>query len=74
VFEQRAAASASIAQVHKAKLWGKDEWAAVKIQKPDVGIQMEWDLGIFWFVMWMFEREFGLPVCFAVGEFVSDRR
>jgi len=72
VFEQRAAASASIAQVHKAKLWGQDEWVAVKIQKPDVGIQMKLDLSIFWAVMWMFEREFELPVCFAVGELGSD--
>ncbi|KAF5350128.1 hypothetical protein D9756_009121 [Leucocoprinus leucothites] len=71
IFEKEAVASASIAQVHKAKLWGKDEWVAVKVQKPDVSIQMEWDLTIYGGVMWMFEREFELPVYFAV-DFVSD--
>lgn len=70
VFEKEAMASASIAQVHKAKLrGGKDEWVAVKVQKPDVGKQMEWDLGAYRAVMWMFENwAFDLPVYFAVGE------
>ncbi|KZP19138.1 hypothetical protein FIBSPDRAFT_892939 [Athelia psychrophila] len=42
IFEEEAVASASIAQVHKAKGGG---WVAVKVQKPDVGKQVEWDLG-----------------------------
>ncbi|PPQ72125.1 hypothetical protein CVT26_006865 [Gymnopilus dilepis] len=81
VFEEKAVASASIAQVHKAKLWprigqdGKEvegEWVAVKIQKPDVSRQMEWDLAAYRLVMWMFEHwAFDLPVYFVV-DFISD--
>ncbi|THV07102.1 ABC1-domain-containing protein [Dendrothele bispora CBS 962.96] len=77
VFEEEAVASASIAQVHRAKLWpqpGEKEgkWVAVKIQKPDVAKQMEWDLGAYRMVMWMFEHwAFDLPVYFVV-DFVSD--
>jgi aarF domain-containing kinase len=78
VFEENAVASASIAQVHKAKLWpqigpdGKPEkeekWVAVKVQKPDVSTQMNWDLGAYRLVMWMFENwAFDLPVYFVVG-------
>jgi aarF domain-containing kinase len=77
VFEEEAVASASIAQVHRAKLWTKDaemgakeeeRWVAVKIQKPDVGRQVEWDLGAFRIVMWMFEHwVFDLPTYFVVG-------
>lgn len=72
VFEQKAAASASIAQVHRAKLKksdGSDEWVAVKIQKPDVNKQVEWDLGAFRIVMWIYEKYiFDMPVYFVVGE------
>lgn len=73
VFEEKAVASASIAQVHKAKMWpvqGEKEgrWVAVKIQKPDVAKQTYWDLKTYAFVMWMFERyAFDLPVYFVVG-------
>jgi aarF domain-containing kinase len=78
IFEETAVASASIAQVHKAKLRGSDEWVAVKVQKPDVGTQMEWDLGAYRAVMWMFEHwAFDLPVYFVVGECLitySDER
>ena len=74
VFNQEATASASIAQVHKAKLWPRpgdteEKWVAVKIQKPDVAKQMEWDLAAYRAVMWMFENwAFDLPVYFVVGE------
>lgn len=82
VFEEKAVASASIAQVHKAKLWPrigpdgqpekKERWVAVKVQKPDVSTQMEWDLGAYRAVMWMFENwAFDLPVYFVV-DFISD--
>lgn len=78
LFEETAVASASIAQVHKAKLRPtRDEsgrvvdegkWVAVKVQKPDVATQMEWDLAAFRAVMWMFENwAFDLPVYFVVG-------
>ncbi|EIW54588.1 atypical/ABC1/ABC1-B protein kinase [Trametes versicolor FP-101664 SS1] len=75
VFEEQAAASASIAQVHRAKLKttdGSEQWVAVKIQKPDVGKQVEWDLGAFRAVMWVYENYlFDLPVYFAV-DFITD--
>ncbi|TFK35821.1 ABC1 family-domain-containing protein [Crucibulum laeve] len=82
IFEEKAVASASIAQVHKAKLWPKigpdgqpekeEHWVAVKVQKPAVGKQMEWDLAAYRAVMWMFENwAFDLPVYFAV-DFISD--
>ncbi|EFI26591.1 atypical/ABC1/ABC1-B protein kinase [Coprinopsis cinerea okayama7 len=88
VFDEKAVASASVAQVHKAKTWprrvvkevnGKmmeveeeGEWVAVKIQKPSVAKQMEWDLAAYRFVMWMFENwAFDLPVYFVV-DFISD--
>ncbi|PFH49163.1 hypothetical protein AMATHDRAFT_195305 [Amanita thiersii Skay4041] len=77
IFEEQAVASASIAQVHRAKLWPgpgdtEDKWVAVKIQKPSVARQMEWDLAVFRMVMWMFENwAFDLPVYFVV-DFISD--
>ncbi|KAF7331436.1 ABC1 domain-containing protein [Mycena kentingensis (nom. inval.)] len=70
-FDEKAVASASIAQVHKAQL-ADGSWVAVKIQKPDVAIQTEWDLGAYRVVMWLFEKvAFDLPVYFVV-DFVSD--
>ncbi|KAG5725140.1 ABC1 family protein C10F6.14c [Termitomyces sp. T112] len=77
IFEEQAVASASIAQVHRAKLWPQpgdteEKWVAVKVQKPDVAKQMEWDLGAYRAVMWMFENwAFDLPVYFIV-DFISD--
>ncbi|KAL4076564.1 ABC1 family-domain-containing protein [Scleroderma yunnanense] len=73
-FEEQAIASASIAQVHRAKL-KTGEWVAVKIQKPDVSKQVEWDLGAFRIVMWMFENWlFDMPVYFAVDFITSHLR
>ncbi|KAE9406874.1 ABC1-domain-containing protein [Gymnopus androsaceus JB14] len=76
IFEEQAVASASIAQVHRAKLWPvagdtREHWVAVKIQKPDIAKQVKWDLGAYRCVMWMFERAFDLPVYFVV-DFVTD--
>ncbi|EIW77794.1 ABC1-domain-containing protein [Coniophora puteana RWD-64-598 SS2] len=70
-FEEQAMASASVAQVHKAKT--KDgRWVAVKIQKPDVSRQINYDLTAFKAVMWMFEHwVFDLPVYF-VADFITD--
>ncbi|KAH8096780.1 ABC1 family-domain-containing protein [Cristinia sonorae] len=74
-FEERAAASASVAQVHRAKLKSPDgngPWVAVKIQKPDVSKQVNWDLGAYRIVMWLYENYvFNLPVYFAV-DFIAD--
>ncbi|KAJ6607914.1 ABC1 family-domain-containing protein [Mycena sp. CBHHK59/15] len=78
-FDEQAIASASIAQVHKARMWpgpgeaeGEGQWVAVKVQKPAVAKQTEWDLGAYRIVMWLFEKvAFDLPVYFVV-DFVSD--
>ena len=71
-FEETAVASASIAQVHRARLKGKDgnggDWVAVKVQKPAVAKQMEPDLATFRIVMWIYENwVFDMPVFFVVG-------
>ncbi|OJA21134.1 hypothetical protein AZE42_04357 [Rhizopogon vesiculosus] len=69
-FDEEAVASASVAQVHKARTWD-GEWVAVKVQKPDVGRQIGYDLMAFRAVMWAFEKwVFDLPVYFAV-DFIS---
>ncbi|KAG2155182.1 ABC1 family-domain-containing protein [Suillus bovinus] len=70
-FDEQAVASASVAQVHKARTWDGD-WVAVKVQKPDVGRQTSYDLIAFRAVMWAFEKwVFDLPVYFAV-DFISS--
>ncbi|KAF4565629.1 hypothetical protein EYR36_002205 [Pleurotus pulmonarius] len=77
IFEEQSVAAASIAQVHRAKLWPseghtEEKWVAVKIQKPDVGRQMEWDLGAYRVAMWFFENvAFDLPVYFVV-DFINE--
>lgn len=71
IFHEQAIASASIAQVHKAKLRGSDRWVAVKIQKPDVVRQTWWDLTTYKGVMWLYDYWFELPVFFLV-DYISD--
>ncbi len=46
-FESKPVGSASIAQVHKARLKDTGEAVAVKIQKPAIEQQISWDLWIF---------------------------
>ncbi|KAK9469483.1 ABC1 family-domain-containing protein [Lipomyces arxii] len=60
-----AIASASIGQVHKAKL-RTGEWVAVKIQHPKIRKQLEWDLGTYRAVMYFYDWYFELPVYFTV--------
>jgi aarF domain-containing kinase len=72
-FEENAVASASIAQVHRARLKGQDgqlgDWVAVKVQKPAVAKQMEPDLVAFRVVMWIYEHwVFDMPTYFIVGK------
>jgi len=77
-FEETAVASASIAQVHRARLKGRDgqpgDWVAVKVQKPAVAKQMEPDLAAFRAVMWIYEHwVFDVPTYFVVGKCVLGR-
>ena len=77
-FEETAVASASIAQVHRARLKSQDgqpgDWVAVKVQKPAVAKQIEPDLAAFRAVMWIYEHwVFDMPTYFVVGEYVLSR-
>ncbi|CAA15727.1 mitochondrial ABC1 kinase-like protein, human ADCK5 ortholog, unknown role, possible chaperone for ubiquinone biosynthesis [Schizosaccharomyces pombe] len=70
--EKRAAASASIAQVHRAVL-PSGEKVAVKIQKPDVAKQMSWDLLVYKYMMYVYDKWiFHIPLYFTV-DYVSER-
>jgi aarF domain-containing kinase len=78
-FEENAVASASIAQVHRARLKGQDgqpgDWVAVKVQKPAVAKQMEPDLAAFRVVMWIYEHwVFDMPTYFVVGKNAYPRQ
>lgn len=64
-------ASASIAQVHRAKTRDGRQ-VAVKVQKPQIEKQMHWDLATFRLVSWLIEKIFDLPIYWSVG-FVSER-
>ena len=46
-FESKPVGSASIAQVHKARLKDTGEAVAVKVQKPAIQQQISWDLWVF---------------------------
>ncbi|KAF8586439.1 ABC1-domain-containing protein [Ramaria rubella] len=81
VFEERAVASASVAQVHRAKLKKRagagdpdaERWVAVKVQKPAVSMQVDWDLATYRAMMWMYENWFfDMPVYFLVADFISS--
>ncbi|KAJ3259101.1 hypothetical protein HK103_002988 [Boothiomyces macroporosus] len=60
-FDYEAIASASIAQVHKAKL--KDGTVvAVKVQKPEIQKQIYWDMICYRVVIYALEKLFDLPL------------
>lgn len=68
----RAVASASIAQVHEARL-KTGESVAVKVQHADISKQVWWDLTAYKYIMWFYERYlFDLPIYFVV-EHIVDR-
>ncbi|GAA6014657.1 hypothetical protein JCM11491_000184 [Sporobolomyces phaffii] len=79
-FQRTPVASASIAQVHKARLkvvdgkpWKDDEgWVAVKVRKPSVPKQMEWDLFCYRALLWSYEKIFDLPVAF-ISQYVTEQ-
>ncbi|KAI8147616.1 ABC1 family-domain-containing protein [Fennellomyces sp. T-0311] len=63
-FEMLPVASASIAQVHRARLH-TGEVVAVKIQKPAILKQMEFDLMAFRVLLWVYEKLFDLPMSWS---------
>mmetsp|Transcript_21358 Transcript_21358/g.48244 ORF Transcript_21358/g.48244 Transcript_21358/m.48244 type:complete len:589 (-) Transcript_21358:52-1818(-) len=64
-FEEMPIASASIAQVHRARL-ADGTPVAVKIQKPEIAVQLPWDLGCFHLLVFCFEKIFDLPMYWTV--------
>jgi aarF domain-containing kinase len=77
-FSHEALASASIAQVHKAKLrpelGNPDQLVAVKVQKPAIAKQMDWDLFSYKSLMWLAQKAFDLPLYFVADYVASQMR
>ncbi|KAG0364193.1 hypothetical protein BGZ54_007756 [Gamsiella multidivaricata] len=72
-FSRIPVAAASIAQVHKATL--KDGTVvAVKVQKPEIQVQIEWDLIAYRWLIKVYEYIFDLPLSFAVDYTVRHLR
>lgn len=80
-FTREAVASASIAQVHKARLklepgqapWKEGEgFVAVKIRKPSVPKQITYDLFAYRYMLLAFQYLFDLPVAF-VADYVCEQ-
>lgn len=71
--DKRAIASASIAQVHRAKLRSTGEWVALKVQHTDLAPQVGWDLMAYRWIMWIYDRYlFKMPI-YHLAEHVADR-
>ncbi|KAF9986827.1 hypothetical protein BGZ65_006121 [Modicella reniformis] len=64
-FSKLPVAAASIAQVHKATLLDGTP-VAVKVQKPEIQVQVEWDLIAYRLLIKAYEYIFDLPMSFAV--------
>ncbi|KAK4043819.1 putative aarF domain-containing protein kinase 1 [Parachaetomium inaequale] len=71
VMERTARASASVAQVHWARLADGRE-VAVKIQKPEIAKQIGWDLWAFKVVMKVYTWWFDLPL-YSLVPFITER-
>eukprot|EP01083_Nonionella_stella_P004402 12718_1 len=63
-FDETPVASASVAQVHRAKLHS-GEMVAVKVQKPYIADQVPWDLACYRIMLHGFEWAFGLPLVWS---------
>eukprot|EP00288_Rhodomonas_lens_P017032 CAMPEP_0177694666 /NCGR_PEP_ID=MMETSP0484_2-20121128/3053_1 /TAXON_ID=354590 /ORGANISM="Rhodomonas lens, Strain RHODO" /LENGTH=584 /DNA_ID=CAMNT_0019205555 /DNA_START=28 /DNA_END=1783 /DNA_ORIENTATION=+ len=64
-FDKEPIASASIAQVHKATLHDGTR-VAVKVQKPEIQVQLGWDLACFRLLAFSFEKIFDMPMYWMV--------
>ncbi|KAL5333879.1 ABC1 family-domain-containing protein [Aspergillus crustosus] len=71
VMERAARASASVAQVHWARLADGRE-VAIKIQKREIAQQIKWDLWAFKVVTWIYSRVFDIPF-YGLVPYVSER-
>ncbi|OAA42719.1 ABC1 domain protein [Metarhizium rileyi] len=71
VMERKARASASVAQVHWARLPDGRE-VAVKIQKREIAKQIAWDLWAFRAVTWIYSKWFDLPL-YTLVPFITER-
>ncbi|KAG0380374.1 hypothetical protein BGX24_008719 [Mortierella sp. AD032] len=72
-FSREPVAAASIAQVHKATLLDGTE-VAVKVQKPEIQVQIEWDLIAYRLLIKAYEYIFDLPLSFAVDYTIRHLR
>ena len=71
VMERTARASASVAQVHWARLPDGRE-VAIKVQKNEIAQQVGWDLWTFKVVTWIYTKWFDLPL-YSLVPFISQR-
>ncbi|KAJ9145269.1 ABC1-domain-containing protein [Coniochaeta hoffmannii] len=71
VMERTARASASVAQVHWARLPDGRE-VAVKVQKPEIAKQIGWDLWAFKVVTRVYTAWFDLPL-YSLVPFITER-
>ncbi|RAH83822.1 ABC1 domain protein [Aspergillus japonicus CBS 114.51] len=71
LMERTARASASVAQVHWARLADGRE-VAIKIQKREIGKQITWDLWAFKVVTWIYSRLFDIPF-YSLVPYVTER-
>ena len=69
--ERTARASASVAQVHWARLKDGRE-VAIKIQKREIDRQVGWDLWAFKAVTWIYSKWFDLPF-YSLVPYISER-
>ncbi|KAL4897581.1 ABC1 family-domain-containing protein [Aspergillus ambiguus] len=71
VMERRARASASVAQVHWARLADGRE-VAIKIQKREIAQQIQWDLWAFKVVTWVYSKVFDIPF-YSLVPYINER-
>ncbi|PWN51393.1 ABC1-domain-containing protein [Violaceomyces palustris] len=76
-FNKEPVATASVAQVHKARLKPREgqtegDEVAVKVQKPNIRKYAKWDLWSFRILLMLYERIFELPLSFS-GQYISDQ-